>query len=403
MSQENVLLARQPIYNAKKEVVAYELLFRPETEFDMPEFDGHKATSRVLLNAFTESDIASITGGLPAFVNFTEELIHSPPPFNAKHLVIEVLEDTLITDHLVSSLKKLKQKGYKIALDDFVMDKKYAPLLELADIIKLELPQMDGAILDSTIAQLKPYPAQLLAEKIETPEDYQRCLELGCTLFQGYFLSKPEIVRGKKMPSDKLVVLKLLSELQNPAIDVKKLNEIISHDPSLSFKLLKLVNSAAFRRNQPIESIHMAIMMLGISRVKSWASMLALSNLENKPLALRHISLVRARQCELLAEHLEPEQKDTYFTIGMLSCLDAYFDLPLQEILQKINLQGTIRDALTHYKGRPGLALHTVKHYDSSHWHDIHWGLLAKIGIDSVEINKMFIEAIIWANAHNDA
>ncbi len=402
MTQENVLLARQPIYNANKEVVAYELLFRPESQYDMPQFDGHKATSRVLLNAFTESDICSITGGLPAFVNFTEELIHNPPPFDAKHLVIEVLENIDINAQLISSIKKLKQKGYKIALDDFVMDERYEPLLRMADIIKLELPQMTGDKLVNTINQLKPYSAQLLAEKIETPEEYKRCLAAGCTLFQGYFLSKPEIVKGQKMPSNKLIVLKLLGELQNPVIDIKQLNTVISHDPSLSFKLLKLVNSAAFRRSKDISSIHMAVMLLGISRVKSWASMLALSNLDDKPLALRHMSLVRARQCELLAEKLEPDQLDTYFTIGMLSCLDAYFDMPLKDIIDKINLQGPVRDALTHYKGRPGLALHTVKHYDSAHWHDIHWNLLEKVGIDRQEVNRMFIEAIRWANEHND-
>ncbi len=402
MPDQNVLLARQPIYDTQQNLVAYELLFRPEDKADMPSFDGNIATSRVLLNAFTEGDIEKITGGAPAFVNFTKELLLSPPPFNPEHIVVEVLEDIIIDEDVVNAIKNLKQKGYKIALDDFVMDERYKPLLPLADVIKLELPAMNAEELKSAIGYLKRFSTSLLAEKIETIEDYKLCKDLGCDLFQGYFLSKPEIIKGRKLPQNKLAVLQLIGELQDPAVNVNELNAIISKDPTLSFKLLKLVNSAAYRRARTIESIHMAVMMIGISKIKSWSSLLALSKMDDKPVALRQISLARAKLCELLSEKLSPDQGDLYFTTGLLSSLDAYFDTPLKKLLLSIPLEGTISDALAHYRGKAGLAVHTAKHYEQSKWQAIHWNLLERFGISKVELNKLYVESVIWAGEHTE-
>ncbi|WP_250658496.1 EAL and HDOD domain-containing protein [Alkalimarinus coralli] len=301
---------------------------------------------------------------------------------------------------MVIAIKNLKRQGYRIALDDFVMEERYKPLLPLADIIKLELPAMSAAELKGTITHLKTFSASLLAEKIETMAEYKLCKDLGCDLFQGYFLSKPEIVKGRKLPQNKLAVLQLIGELQNPAVNVTQLNEIISKDPTLSFKLLKLVNSAAYRRARTIESIHMAVMMLGISKIKSWSSLLALSKMEDKPIALRQISLARAKLCELLSAKLSPEQSDLYFTTGLLSSLDVYFDTPLKELLLSIPLEGTISDALIHYRGKAGLALHTAKHYEQSKWQAIHWNLLEKFNISKLELNQLYIESAVWAGEH---
>jgi EAL and modified HD-GYP domain-containing signal transduction protein len=266
---QDILLARQPIYDTSKEVIGYELLFRENT--DIPTtgvFDGNRATSRVLLSLFTESDIATITHGLPAFINFTSELLHNPPLFDPKVIIIEVLENIVITDKIISSLKSLKKKGYTLALDDFVMDEKYRPILEFVDIIKLELPEMDDATLAKTISSLKQYKVKILAEKIETPELFNRCKELGCDMFQGYFLAKPEIIKGKKIAANKMAVLSLISEIQAPEIDMTGLTKIISRDPALSFKLLKLINSAAFKRSNTIDSIHRAVTLLGIEKTQ---------------------------------------------------------------------------------------------------------------------------------------
>lgn len=398
MDKNAVLLARQPIYNNKKEVAAYELLFRAKDEFDMPTFDGNRATSEVLLNAFSDNDIDAITNGLPAFVNFTKELLLNPPPFSPDHLVIEILEDIDITDEIINAVKRLKNQGFRIALDDFVMDEKYQPLLQLADYIKLELPAMTEAELQTTVSYLAKYKVTLLAEKIETHAEYNHCNALGCELFQGYFLSKPELVKGKKLPGNKLAILNLIGELQNPSLDVNKINQIITSDPVLSFKILRLVNSAAFKRSKDIESIHMAVMMLGLQRIKAWASLMALSKMDDKPGMFRTNALQRAKMCELIAEKIQPDDLDTYFTIGLLSSLDTFFDMPIREIVSSIPLGDTVKSALTHFKGKPGLALHSVRHYELANWQAIHWSLMEKLGLSAVDLNSAHITAIEWAN-----
>lgn len=401
MEQDNVLLARQPIYDRNQEIFGYELLFRPETGETITSFDGNAATSRVLLNAFTESDLLTITGNTPAFVNFTSELIFNPPPFNPEGLVIEILETVDITQELVEQIRSLKSKGYKIALDDFIMDEKYKPLLDLADIIKLELPAMGPVELYETIQIFKDKPCKLLAEKVETQGEFRLCLQHGCDYFQGYHLSKPEIIKGRKLSANKLSVLQLIAELQSPAVDIPRLNSIISRDPTLSYKLLKLINSASYRRVKQIDSIHMAVMLLGITKIKSWASLLALSKLSDKPASLNKIALFRAAMCENMSEIIAPEQKDIYFTAGLISSLDTFFDASLKDILGEIPLDESIKSALLDYKGKLGLTIHTTKNYELSKWQAIHWKLLDRFNLSQISLNLIYRKSIEWSESQD--
>ena len=403
MEKQDILLARQPIYDTKKEIIAYELLFREENAVPMTDFDGNRATSRVLLSLFTETDLTSVTGGLPAFVNFTAELIKSPPLFNPQTIVIEILEDIEITDQIIESLKSLKKKGYTLALDDFIMDERYRPVLELVDIIKLELPEMTDEELSSTIATLKQYNVKLLAEKIETQAEFKRCLELGCDMFQGYFLSKPEIIKGKKIAAGKLSVLALISEIQAPEIDMDGLTKIITKDPALSFKLLKLINSAAFKRTNTIESIHKAVTLLGIDKIKTWTSLLALSKLNDKPQALHLLALVRALMCEKLAEFISPYEKEQFYTVGLLSCLDAFFDQNIKDVVSHILLDQNINNALLSYNGDAGLALQTTLYFEQSHWHKLDWHKLGKFGLNAKIINNIYFECSSLALSLHDS
>jgi len=403
MEKQDILLARQPIYDTKKEIIAYELLFREENAVPMTDFDGNRATSRVLLSLFTETDLTSVTGGLPAFVNFTAELIKSPPLFNPQTIVIEILEDIEITDQIIESLKSLKKKGYTLALDDFIMDERYRPVLELVDIIKLELPEMTDEELSSTIATLKQYNVKLLAEKIETQAEFKRCLELGCDMFQGYFLSKPEIIKGKKIAAGKLSVLALISEIQAPEIDMVGLTKIITKDPALSFKLLKLINSAAFKRTNTIESIHKAVTLLGIDKIKTWTSLLALSKLNDKPQALHLLALVRALMCEKLAEFISPYEKEQFYTVGLLSCLDAFFDQNIKDVVSHILLDQNINNALLSYNGDAGLALQTTLYFEQSHWHKLDWHKLGKFGLNAKIINNIYFECSSLALSLHDS
>jgi len=402
MDKQDILLARQPIYDLNKEVIGYELLFRENNSAPLTEFDGNRATSRVLLSLFTETDLASVTGGLPAFVNFTAELLNSTPIFNPQSIIIEILEDIEITDQIVANLKSLKKQGYTLALDDFIMDKRYEPILGLVDIIKLELPDMNDQQLTDTISTLKKYDVKLLAEKIETQAEFKRCKDLGCDMFQGYFLSKPEIIKGKKIAAGKLSVVGLISEIQDPDVDMTGLTKIITKDPVLSFKLLKLINSAAFKRANTIESIHKAITLLGIDKIKSWVSLLALSKLDDKPESLHFLALVRALMCEKLAELINPYEKDKYYTVGLLSCLDAFFDQRIDEVVSHIKLDQTISVALLSYQGGAGLALETTLNFEQSHWQKLNWNKLAQYDLNVKKISTIYYECSTLAMSLQD-
>jgi len=392
MDKQDILLARQPIYDTNIEVIGYELLFRENNSTPLTDFDGNRATSRVLLSLFTETDLASVTGGLPAFVNFTAELLNNTPLFNPHAITIEILEDIEITDQIIGNLKSLKEKGYTLALDDFIMDKRYQPILELVDIIKLELPEMNDQQLIDTINTLKKYNVKLLAEKIETQAEFKRCKELGCDMFQGYFLSKPEIITGKKIAAGKLAVVGLISAIQDPNADMVGLSKIITKDPVLSFKLLKLINSAAFKRSNTIESIHMAITLLGIDKIKSWVSLLALSKLDDKPQSLHYIAFVRALMCEKLAEFISPDEKEKFYTVGLLSCLDAFFDQRIDEVVGHIKLDQSISSALLSYQGAGGLALETTLNFEQSHWQKINWNKLSQYDLNVKKISTIYYE-----------
>ncbi len=392
--QKDILLARQPIYDADKCIYGYELLFRENNDVPRSDiFDGNRATSRVILSLFTESDIATITHNLPAFINFTEELLHNPPLFNPSSMIIEVLEDIPVNDKIINSLKALKEKGFQLALDDFVLNEKKRPLLDLVDIVKMELLQMDDQMLVKTIGTLKKYNLKILGEKIETPEMFNRCKELGCDLFQGYFLAKPEIMKGKKIAANKMAILGLIGEIQAPETDLDKLTQIITKDPALSYKLLKLINSAAFKRNKTIDSIHRAVTLLGIDKIKSWASLLALSKLDDKPDALHTTALARALMCEKLAEFIHPQAKATFYTAGLFSSLDAFFDQQLQNVVNQLSLNAELNEALLHHKGLAGLALKTTLLTETSSWHLIDWNYLQKYALSTHLINTIYLES----------
>jgi EAL and modified HD-GYP domain-containing signal transduction protein len=251
---------------------------------------------------------------------------------------------------------------------------------------------MDDDMLIATINTLKQYQLKILAEKIETPELFNRCKELGCDMFQGYFLAKPEIIKGKKISANKMTVLNLINEIQSPETDLNELTRIIARDPVLSYKLLKLINSAAFKRSNTIDSIHRAVTLLGIDKIKSWASLLALSKLNDKPEALHYTALVRALMCEKLAEYIQLDAKATFYTAGLFSSLDAFFDQELSDIVKHLSLDDQLNEALLNRKGLTGLALHTTILFEQSEWHKIKWTELSQYELCVKRINEIYFE-----------
>lgn len=391
----HALLARQPIYNSSLEVCAYELLFRGDVHSDQADFScGDKATSQVLLNAFGEAGLDSICGQHPAFINFTKNLIMDPPPFNPEQYVIEILEDIEVDDKLIASLKRAKEVGAKLALDDFILDTNSAPLLTMVDIVKVDVLALTPTQIERFAKVFLPRNLTLLAEKVETHEMYEFCKDLGYELFQGYFLSRPQIVEGRTMPDNKVVVLKLVKELQNPEISVDTMTQTISQDPQMGYKLLKLVNSAAFARVDKCTSLQQAIAMLGLNHIRSWATLLALGNLEDKPLALRQTSLERAILCEKLGQKIGMFPEYEFYTVGLFSMLDAFLDRPILEIVKSLNLPESMENAVLKESSPLGLALHTARCFQEARLTDIRFDDLDRYGLSLEIMDALYKEAL---------
>ncbi|WP_106476136.1 EAL and HDOD domain-containing protein [Phytohalomonas tamaricis] len=397
-----VLYARQPIYDRQRELAGFELLFRDRSgQNSVPAvFDGDLATSQVLVSAFTETDIEEVCEKKPVFVNFTANTLKGDIPFSPDTLVVEVLESVEPTAGVVASLVALRNEGYRIALDDYDLKDASHPLLPLADIVKLEYPAFTPDELIQVVTRLKLYNRKLLvlAEKIETYEDFKHCRVAGCDLFQGYFLARPQPVHGRQIPTNRLIVLQLISVLNDPYCGARETTKIVRNDPFLSVRLLQLANSAFYRRESEVTSLHAAVLVLGARRIRSLASLIALAKFDDKPHALRKLALTRGYFCQELAAKRLPDGYEMGFLVGMFSCLDAFFDQPLEEILKTMPLHIHIRSALLSYQGDLGLILHTVLQHEHNRWDDIRWEKLAELGFGPEQIIESFERGLAIAN-----
>ncbi len=359
----DIYVGRQPIFNSQLEVIAYELLFRGNTkENHATILGGDSASAQVMMNVFGEMGLTEVLGNHKGFINFTEGLLlrEYQPFFPKKKIVIEVLEDVKVTPKLTESLKKLKENGFTIALDDYVFNPNLRELEQFADIVKVDIMEVGPKKLIEHSRRLKQMNIKLLAEKVETRQQFEYCSKLGFDYFQGYFFAKPKIIEGKRLPQNKLTILELLASVYDPDVDMHKLSDIIGKDVSLSQKLLKFVAETSSSDIQ-ISSIFDAVMRFGLNRLKSWASMLVLSGVDDKPVELFITALTRAKFCELVAAQTGKNMVERYFTVGLFSCLDAVMDSELEVLLEKLGLETAIEQALLQEEGELGVVLSLVK------------------------------------------
>ncbi|MCP1726883.1 EAL and modified HD-GYP domain-containing signal transduction protein [Natronospira proteinivora] len=365
---ESVFVARQPIFNRKLQLYAYELLFRSGIKVSADFSDGDAATSEVILNTFTVFGLDELVGKAPAFINLTRRFLvqQDPLPLPQDRTVIEILEDVVIDEELIRSVERRKREGYTIALDDFFYTPQSEPLLEMVDIVKLEVPTLLDGQAPSLIEHLKRFNLTLVAEKIENQSQLDHCRELGCDYFQGYFLSRPDISSGTRLSSERIAMMELLGRLHDPEADILDLESVISKDLALSYKLLRYINSAYYRRAFEIRSLRQAVMMLGMRELRRWASIVSLSQASEKPEELINQLLVRAKMCELIAEEIAPDYSDVAFIAGLFSGLDALLNCTMEEALEKLPLAAEIRQALLEREGPVGEFLGAVLAYENA-------------------------------------
>lgn len=401
-----VFVARQPIFNKNKDVFAYELLYRNNQQNIFPNIDGDQATADVIINSFLNIGIDKLSNGLPCFVNFTENLLKLKLPtyFSPRDLVIEILESVEPTKDILTTIIELKRLGYKIALDDFILkdtNKNYLELLKCADYVKVDFVHSTLSERRQVEGLAKKLNIVLLAEKIETMDDYMDAIKHGYSLFQGYFFSKPFIVSSRDVPSYFQSYLPLLQYLSTAVPDVKVISTLIEKDLSLSYKLLKLINSPAFRPKHKISSIQQAIVLLGFIEIRKWIYVLAVrdqkSKLSGSSVELLKASLMRGRMCELIASQNGERQSSSYFLTGLFSLMDVILGIPMEQILTELPLQDDITDSLKGKDTKINVVLSVVKEMEKGQLIDQDQLTELKSLNDEV-LNTFYQDSAVWAD-----
>jgi len=390
---DDIYIGRQAIYDKQLNVFAYGLLSHSNTEHNEAFVDEHNVN--VMLNTLNEIGLQQLVGNHPAFIKLSYDFLIAKNKIPDLHtqLDLEILENVEVTDELVSSVKKLSDDGYMIALDDFIYHEKMLPLVKIADIIKIDILQLNEQSLCEHVKKLRQYDVKLLAKKVETQEDYERCKELGFDYFQGYFFCKPKIVEGQRAPANRLTIINLLAQLQDPNVQIAKLEELISQDLALSYQLLKYIDSAAFALQREVDSIHHAIVMLGLNTIRSLANLMLMSKIDDKPHELLAIAIIRARLCEELGANLDKSIKDIYFTAGLLSVIDALMDSSMENVVAQLPLSVELKDALLEQKGKVGEALKCCIAIERADWSNVKF-----LDQEQATIQKAYFNAVIWSN-----
>ena len=393
----DVYMARQPIFDRNMSVFGYELLYRKSMNNFYEGTDDNQATAELLNNAFLTMHFPELTGGGKAFINFSKDMLLDDIPMllPAQSTVVEVLERVEIDEDVVEVCRKLREKGYIIALDDFVFSEQYLPLLDIAHIIKVEFPAVDH---DDQRRLIKTYRHKIrfLAEKVETREDYQTAYDMGYEYFQGYFFSKPVILREKEVPPLNANLIHVMELLDQDDPEYQQLAEIIGTDLGLSFKLLKLANTVYFGSKYEIRHIKQALVRLGFIEIKKWIYIMLMKGIqtvENKELI--QTCFIRAKFMEQLAVEIGAESKQfEYFLTGMFSSIDVLTNKDMEEITKELILPDSVRDALLGQEGYIKYALDMVINYELLLWDGL--DQLAGGAVRGDLVN-MYLEAILWA------
>jgi EAL and modified HD-GYP domain-containing signal transduction protein len=352
----DVYVARQPIFDGQLELWGYELLFRRANENTAVVGDHDAATSTVVINAFTEIGLDNLVGDHAAWLNVSRDFVVSMLPLTLppKRIVLELLEEQEVDDELLIALTQLRELGYTIALDDFTWDDEHAPLVEHVGIVKIDFLARTQDQIVADVERLRRPGVMLLAEKIETRADYRRALDLGFDLAQGYFFCQPEIVSARGVAPNRISIVQLVGALQDPSISLATIEQLISRDVALSYRLLRYINSAFFGLRREVDSIGRAVALLGLENIKRWSTLTAFAGIDDKPRELITTALVRARFCELAGERFGEMDADQLFTLGLFSVVDALMDTPMPELLRSIPFPEDMTHALVAGHGPKG-------------------------------------------------
>jgi c-di-GMP phosphodiesterase len=398
----SIFVARQPIFDRDGRLSGYELLYRRNAEMAFADGDDcNTMSARVIANAFLGMNMRELTGDVRSFVNLTrEQLLESTyEVLDRQRVVIELLENITYDEETMDACRAMHGAGYTIALDDFEFDEAYLPILELTSIVKIVTMGRSNDALRAIVEQLRPFDVMMLAEKVETREDFERCKALGFDFFQGYFYARPETFSHPNVEVGNASTIRLLNLLQDPTSNDHDIERAFAADPGLTYKLMRIVNSAAMGA-QGIDSIRHAVRLVGRATLHRWVCVLLTASFAErggvqKELALT--ALARARLCELLANRLPGSPSaDTLFMTGLLSRMDALMRVPMAKVLDGIQVTSASEHALLSRTGKQAPFLLLTEAYESGAWNEVR-ELATDIGVPPEVVAGLYRESISWA------
>lgn len=389
-------IARQPIFDSKVRLFAYELLFRTSQQNSAPlRFDENQATADVITTS-AEIGLGNLTGGHLGFINLPQQFLTNPDliPISPEGIMLELLETITLNEESIDGIRTLHERGFRIALDDYIDHPDYEQVLPLIDTVKLDIQDLPREQWARMIERLRGYNCKILAEKVETHEEFEALKALGVDYYQGYFFAKPKVISGKRMTSNKIALLQLLATVNDPESDIEELHLLISRDVALGVRALSYVNSVANGLRRRIESIREAVVYLGRRTIKQWVILYMMASVDDKPSELLTLALVRAKLCELIGQRLGQPDIDSFFTIGLFSILDSLMDSDLETILGQLAITTEMEAALLHEEGIRGEVLHYAKAVAAGNSQaQNHYG------IDQTTIAQLYADAISWTDA----
>ncbi|MBU4525424.1 MAG: HDOD domain-containing protein [Desulfomicrobium sp.] len=398
---DKFFVARQPIFTAQMRLWGYELLFRHGEDIEEAVFaDGDQATTQLIADGYNLA-VRGMRQGAKVLVNFPRRMLVGEAPYvlPADQCVVEILETVTPEPEVIDACLELKKRGYALALDDFEGGPGFEALCELVDIIKVDVLGKTPEQVRAITRDVKKFNATLLAEKVENYDVFKVCSNLGFTYFQGFFFNRPEIIPGRKLSASQVNKFKLLRELSAPEVDSSRLVEIIQTDLSISYRLLKYINSAFFGLQIRITSIPRAVSMLGCRNLRQWLQVVILSdvNTEDKAQELVRLSVQRARFLQLLAaRHPVPFDQDGMFLLGFFSLLDAILDQSMGLVLEGIPLDPAIKRALVDQDDPNAVWIDLLDELDRCNWSRL-TRKSEQIGVPITLVNRLAAESSIWA------
>ena len=364
------IVARQPICDRGQNTFAYELLYRRPGETTAIIDNPEQATAEVIVNSFIEIGLERMAGEATAFINVTRGFIlgNHCRSLPSNRVVFEILEGTEPDPVLLNELAALTRDGYTFALDDYAFEDRMEAFLPYCRYVKVDVQKTSREVVDQRIDGLRQLPVKLVAEKVETRDDFVFYKNHGFEYFQGYFYCRPKLFSSAKISRNRVAVSHLLAKLHEKEVRTHEIEKIVSEDLSLSYQLLRYINSSAFSLPQQIESIGHAVRMVGIDHIRRIASLMMLAGVDDKPSELLRTSLMRAKMCELIARRQNYPNPDVHFSVGMFSTLDAFLDCSLPEALAQLPLSNQVCRALLHHEGQLGSVLNYVLTYETGNW-----------------------------------